>query len=223
MTTGDLDDDGFDEIVVGIAEQTGETTEERESVVGQIRIWPGGAQGPEEPETVDPDDLGLSLEPGERFGAATDAGDIDGEPGDEVVVGAPGAGCAYVLNWKDGAVDGIRELVPCEDVPVNFGSSLMVLDVTAASELDVVVAARRAEDPEQRLQILPGGATALEPLRGIMSGPTRFGARGDHRRPPRRRRGALKGPWGRPPAQRPGQIASGSCGSIQTSTVRPGL
>ncbi|HYI20615.1 MAG TPA: protein kinase, partial [Solirubrobacteraceae bacterium] len=106
VTTGDLDDDGFDEIVVGIAEQTGETTEERESVVGQIRIWPGGAQGPEEPETVVPDDLGLSLEPGERFGAATDAGDIDGEPGDEVVVGAPGAGCTYVLNWKDGAVDG---------------------------------------------------------------------------------------------------------------------
>ncbi len=37
-----------------------------------------------------------------------------------------------------------------------------------AQELDVVVAARRAEDPQRRLQILPGGATALEPLRGVM-------------------------------------------------------
>jgi hypothetical protein len=169
VTTGDLDDDGLDEIVVGVAEQTGDTTEARESVPGELRVWPGSPEGPADPQTVDPSDLGLSFEPGDRFGAATDAGNIDGDPGDEVVVGAPGLGCAYVLDWTRGAVDGVRELVPCDDVPVNFGSSLVVLDVTPASELDVVVAARRAEDPQQRLQILPGGATALEPLPGIMS------------------------------------------------------
>src|SRR5918994_4548691 len=169
VTTGDLDEDGFDEIVVGIAEQTGDTTAEREAVRGELKIWPGSAQGPAEPQTIDPSNLGLTLEPGERFGAATDAGNIDGEPGDEVVVGAPGKSCAYVLEWQSGTVEGIRELVPCDDVPFNFGSSLAVLDVTPASELDVVVAARRAEDAEQRLQILPGGERAVEPLRGVMS------------------------------------------------------
>ncbi|MET0684993.1 MAG: protein kinase [Solirubrobacteraceae bacterium] len=169
VTTGDLDDDGFDELVVGVAEQTGETTEEREAVLGKVEIWPGSEDGPADPQTVDPSGLGLPLEIGDRFGAATDAGDIDGDPGAEVVVGAPGLGCAYVLKWSGGAVRDTRELVPCDDVPVNFGSSLTVLDVTPASELDVVVAARRAEDPDQRLQIVPGGETALEPLGGVMS------------------------------------------------------
>jgi hypothetical protein len=169
VTTGDLDDDGFDELVVGVAEQTGETTEEREAVLGKVEIWSGSEDGPADPQTVDPSELELPLEIGDRFGAATDAGDIDGDPGAELVVGAPGLGCAYVLKWSDGAVRDTRELVPCDDVPVNFGSSLTVLDVTPASELDVVVAARRAEDPDQRLQIVPGGETALEPLGGVMS------------------------------------------------------
>ena len=195
VTTGDLDDDGFDEIVAGDAEQRGETEEERETVPGELRIWRGSTGGPAEPQTIGASALGLVLEPGDRFGAATDAGNVDGDSRDEVVTGAPGMDCVYVLDWTgaDLAAVDVRQLVPCDSAPTNLGSGVAVLDVTPAEELDVVVAARRAEDPEQRLQILPGGATALEPLRGVMSNGRGSAARRDHARPPRRRRVRSRG------------------------------
>jgi hypothetical protein len=88
LAAGDFDDDGFDDLAIGIAgEKVGSETE-----AGGVQVLYGSGSG-----LTDRDDLWTQDEPGvpagsesdDHFGAALAAGDFNGDGIDDLAVGAP--------------------------------------------------------------------------------------------------------------------------------------
>ena len=101
LATGDLNDDGYTDLIVG-APGVGSATTTRE---GRVYVFEGTVTGAETLSTADREWRGISNY--DLFGTSLATGDIDGDGDDEVAVGAIGvesyAGAAYLFQWEDGA------------------------------------------------------------------------------------------------------------------------
>ena len=122
----DVDGDGKDDVIVSDW-QAGQES-------GRVHLF-SGATGANL-RTVD----NGRNRPGDQFGRSV-AGlqDLDGDGRGDFVVGASGAGLAYILNGADGRV--LRTLHPPEDSPTpNFGWAVAdVPDLTGDGRMDVLV------------------------------------------------------------------------------------
>ncbi len=84
LATADLDADGLADLVIGGPGENGDA--------GVVFVFRGAAGGLTDGAVYLASTLGLTDEPGARFGTALAAGDINGDGRDDVVAGAPGAG-----------------------------------------------------------------------------------------------------------------------------------
>lgn len=85
LAAGDFDNNGRDDLAVGVP------NEDLGSVAnaGWLSVLSGGPNGLSGWMSFEPDSIGGTIEPGDRFGAALAAGDFDGDSRDDLAVGAP--------------------------------------------------------------------------------------------------------------------------------------
>lgn len=116
LATGDFDDDGFDDLVVGVPGQsTG-----RSRATGEVHLVRGSARGLRpagntrwHQSSADIEDF---VEQADAFGTTVAAGDFDGDGHDDLVVGVPGetigsiraAGAVQVLYGSRGSLTAAR-------------------------------------------------------------------------------------------------------------------
>jgi hypothetical protein len=168
IAVADVDADGFDDVVQGDPLVVAPTRQARKrGTPGELRIWRGGAAGTAgTPERVTERSLGQPSAAAHEFGAGTDAADLDGEPGAEIVTGAPGADRVFTIRREDGRYR--ARVLTSPERPQDFGFGLALLDVTDAAPPDLVVVAR-PDDAENAVRVVPNVAASDEllPLPGL--------------------------------------------------------
>jgi hypothetical protein len=91
-SAGDVNDDGYDDVIVGAPYRDGVTTD-----TGVVWVWHGSPSG----LGGSPDWSALSFDTGAEFGTGVAAlGDVNGDGWDDIGVGAPGVESAY--GWFGG-------------------------------------------------------------------------------------------------------------------------
>ena len=165
LAVADLDGDGFDEILQGDeAPWDGE-----EFLRGVVRVWIGAeADPPTEPLEISLATPGVprSGGPGDTFGHAVDAGDLDGDRLADMVVGAPedGHGSVTVIRGSKSdatGADSYALLLP-DDVG-GFGDAVAILDVDGDRRPDVVAASSGPRRLDDVLFVYKGTATGIVP------------------------------------------------------------
>ena len=147
-SAGDIDGDGFSDIVIGA-----HLYDHGESDEGAVMVWHGGAS---RPDTATAAAL-HSIQPESQFGyAVSGAGDVDGDGYSDIAVGSPGeyngnmmAGAAFVYS---GTLNGI-DPTSCKILTNNqFGSqqgiSLSASDINGDGSSDLLVGAYMYDNPE---------------------------------------------------------------------------
>ena len=193
LAVADLNGDGRGDIVQGDAVVEPDALT-RGAVGGEVRVWMGRRSGPaRRPQVLD---QRSSLIPGndelgDGFGTSVDAGDLDGDGYDDIVVcapyddeaGATDAGSVIVIR---GGRNGLARAADTRFTQTNggvpgavtanarLGWSLAVIDVSGDRKLDVVLLVHGATKLEDSVYVLrrgkgpfaPGETTFWRPLRG---------------------------------------------------------
>jgi hypothetical protein len=189
LASGDVDDDGYDDLVIGIP---GEDIGPKGSS-GAINVLLGTSRGLRPSFASQPFSQGVTGVPGgnesgDRFGEALAVGDVDEDGYDDVVVGSPGesvgsaqsAGSITVLFGADAGVQtrGAQAIsqatkgVPSEaESGDGFGRSIGVGDIDGDEADDVVVGA-----PGEGAGSIEGAGSATV-LRGARDGVSTSGVR----------------------------------------------
>ncbi|MBA2809052.1 VCBS repeat-containing protein [Streptomyces sp. KM273126] len=188
--TGDIDHDGYTDLVTGHIPASATTVGEYSDAAGFLHIRYGSADGlgAHRTSTLDQDTSGVpgTNEPGDNFGASLAVGDVTGDGYADVVAGVPGktvngatqAGAVVLLK---GTVDGLTGTDaqafnqatsgvpgPAEENDW-FGSAVRIADIDG-NGADIAIAAK-GED------VFPGSTRdgADWVLRGSATGPTTSG------------------------------------------------
>ena len=173
---GTFDNDGFDDLVIGL---------ERKRGAGMVHAIYGSAEGPSRRDLVLRQGKGGvpgSAEAGDRFGAALDTGDADGDGFDEVAIGVPGesysgfegAGVVVVVSGSPSGLDRETARVWAQGRPAIIGEPL----AEGAFGHAVRFARMRGVPRSELLVGAPGSGGSVAYLRGTPSG---ISPRGDQR------------------------------------------
>jgi len=154
---GDIDGDGFDDVVVG------EPFDASATMPGNAYLFRGSAGG----LRVSPAIVLHGLTPGDGFGDAVAGADFDGDGYDDVAVGARRAGIVYVFR---GGPTGLAAtpawtLVGPGGVSSAFGSAVATsLDSNADGYADLVIGAPNELSGVGRAYFYAGGPIGLAPM-----------------------------------------------------------
>ena len=140
IDSGDLNGDGYDELVVGRPSWDDTLTDQ-----GSVAVHEGGQAGLVTPE----DQLLLGTSAGERFGAAVRLGDIDGDGELDLAVGSPewngGSGAEGRVRVFLGTATGLETTASWEatsgQAGAEFGATLAMADFDGDGHADLVVGA----------------------------------------------------------------------------------
>ena len=161
LTTGDFNNDGFDDMVIGVPyEDLGGSNQLVDA--GIITVAYGSASGLTNPVNLHQysPGVGTNSESGDLFGAALASGDINGDGYDDVIVGVPGegvgwgaraqsnAGAVHVIYGSASGASGTGSQWFYQNTPGwpgraetndRFGSSIAVSDIDGDGIGDLVV------------------------------------------------------------------------------------
>ena len=172
--------DGFGTSALAVADLNGDDVDEvlqgdeapwdgADYLRGVVRIW-GGAEAdpPTEPLEISLATPGVprSGGPGDTFGHAVDAGDLDGDRLADMVVGAPEDGAGSVTIVRGTATVAPRAdsyPLPRPDDIGGFGEAVAILDVDGDRHLDVVAASSGGRQLDDVLFVYKGTATGIVP------------------------------------------------------------
>ncbi|MGW1029995.1 FG-GAP repeat protein [Streptomyces sp. NPDC002577] len=189
---GDIDHDGYTDLVTGHIPASAATSGEYSDAAGFVHVRYGSAEGlgAQRTATLDQDTSGVpgANEPGDNFGASLAVGDVTGDGYADVAVGVPGetvggvsqTGAAVLLKGTatgltgtgaqafHQATSGVPGAAEADDW---FGSAVRVADIDGNGASDVAIAAK-GED------VFSGSTRdgADWVLRGSATGPTTIGA-----------------------------------------------
>jgi hypothetical protein len=124
MAVGDFDNDGFDDLAVGLPDLDG--TQFTIAEAGEVWIHEGGAQGlPSTPSlTLTHNNAGDAIEVGDRFGYSLAAGDFNDDGFDDLAVGVIGEdGGSGAVSVFYGSASGISTTGAQTYRPIQLGST----------------------------------------------------------------------------------------------------
>jgi len=156
-TAGDVDGDGYDEVIVG--------AHGYEQGTGRIYVYAGDGGGLK----ASPIFVAAGREPGDRFGfAVSGAGDVNGDGYGDVIVGAYGAGerrgQVFVYAGGPEGLGSSPAFTASGEVTGDwFGHSVGAAgDVNGDGYDDVIVGARNHDGNKGRVYVYAGGAAGLD-------------------------------------------------------------
>ncbi|MEU2582796.1 FG-GAP repeat protein [Streptomyces avermitilis] len=196
---GDLDGDGYGDIVLGNPDEP--DNEPSGSKGGEISVVYGTSTGPSGSRrtTLTQSSAGVpdSPEYGDDFGAAVAVGDLDKDGRAELAIGAPGesfgddahyvsgAGAITLLRGSASGLATTGAVFLTQDSPGvpgamesidSFGSQLLASDVNGDGHADLTAIAAQENDPAGATWHLPGAAASLYSTTTATSfGPTQLG------------------------------------------------
>ncbi|HKG64845.1 MAG TPA: protein kinase [Solirubrobacteraceae bacterium] len=177
LAIGDIDGDGYADIIQGDSQHVAPPLVPTGG--GLVRVWMGSKAGPSRlPRVITQNDPTIpgSDEPGDEFGAVVEAGDVDTDGFDDMIVSAPredaGAGQFTVIRGGHGGQARSGHAIFHQDRPNvpgvaapdrEFGSTLSVLRVAGDRRPDVVLAARGVGSADERVMVVLGGRGLINP------------------------------------------------------------
>ncbi|KRV48509.1 hypothetical protein AQ490_24875 [Wenjunlia vitaminophila] len=183
---GDVDFDGFDDIVAG---QPG-------AGAGRIAISYGSEEGPvndRSPAVFDQSTAGLGAnEAGDQFGYAVSVGDVNGDGCQDIAVGLPGedigtatdTGSVALIRGRQGGVNGTGTqafhqnstgIPGAGETGDRFGHAVRLYDPNREGHDDLAVTAPYEDSRNGALWVIPGTASGLTATGALSFDPPDFG------------------------------------------------
>ncbi len=176
ISSGDVNGDSYDDVIIGVPYWDGDTTNE-----GRVYVYYGDSSGLDTfPSwTVNPTNQHYS-----KFGTSVSSGDINGDSYDDVIIGAnsydadsDSEGRVYVYFGSSSGLDTIPSWTadPTNQYGAHFGYSVSSGDVNGDSYDDVIIGAPHwssSDSSEGRVYVYFGGSSGLGTIPSWMVDPT---------------------------------------------------